>query len=212
MLSLNNIQFTQLDPGSYCATATLEGALPILKTNTPTAQSLKRQDQRQGVRLLLQKLLDELAIVDTLEELEFPYRLSRHGHYVCFSHSANKVAVAISHKQAIGIDVEINKVAWQVAKRYYHPSEIAILELLPMAKRDYLVKLLWQIKESFIKIDQNKLAAGLGMPYPALMQQLLTNDMLTNRLFNISLTELNDRSFSQHQLTILKAQQTVVVF
>ncbi len=212
MISLNNVQFTQLDSDSYCATASLEGTAPILRRDPQIDKTLKRQSQRHGVRLLLQKLLTELSIVDTLEELAFPYRLTHHGYYVCFSHSADKVAVAISYKQAIGIDVEINKVAWQVAKRYYHPSEIAMLELLPLAKRDYLVKLLWQIKESLIKINQNKLAAGLGMPYPALTRQLLANDNLANDSFDSLLTELNSQYASQHQLVVLEPEQTVIVF
>lgn len=212
MLSLNHIQFTQLNSNSYCATASLEATVSTLTTNTPIDKNLKRQNQRHGVRLLLQKLLNELAIVDTLDEVEFPYRLRHHGYYVCFSHSADKVAVAISYKQAIGIDVEINEVAWQVAKRFYHPDEIAMLELLPLAKRDYLVKLLWQIKESLIKINQNKLAVGLGMAYPALTRQLLENDTLVSGLVDSSCTALNTQDMSQRQLIILETQQTVIVF
>ena len=207
MTLLNNIQFTQLDANSYCATASLALTVPIVG-DPLLNKTLKRQNQRDGVRLLLQRLLAELAIIDTLDELAFPYRLTRHGYYVCFSHSANKVAVAISYRQAIGIDVEMNTVAWRVAKRYYHASEIAILELLPIAKRDYLVKLLWQVKESLIKIDQNKLAAGLGVPYTALTRQLIENDTIADSSF----IPLNYHHVTNHQLTILAAQQTVIVF
>ncbi|MDN5566056.1 MAG: 4'-phosphopantetheinyl transferase superfamily protein [Psychrobacter sp.] len=208
MISLNNIQFTQLDANSYCATASLALTVPTVGTDTWTDKTSKRQNQRDGVRQLLQQLLTELAIVDTLDELAFPYRLSRHGYYVCFSHSADKVAVAISYQQAIGIDVEINTVAWKVAKRYYHASEIAILEILPIAKRDYLVKLLWQVKESLIKINQNQLTAGLGVPYTALARQLVENDTIANSSF----TELNHHHAANHQLMILETQQTVIVF
>lgn len=208
MISLNNIQFTQLDADSYCATASLALTVPIVGTAPLLNKTLKRQNQRDGVRLLLQRLLTELAIVDTLDEFAFPYRLTRHGYYVCFSHSANKVAVAISYQQAVGIDVEINTVAWQVAKRYYHASEIAILELLPIAKRDYLVKLLWQVKESLIKINQNKLAAGLGVPYTALTKQLVESDDIADNSF----IQLNPHHTADRQLMILATQQTVIVF
>ncbi|WLP95549.1 4'-phosphopantetheinyl transferase superfamily protein [Psychrobacter sp. M13] len=208
MISLNNIQFTQLDANSYCATASLALTVPIVGSDAWTDKTSKRQNQRNGVRLLLQRLLTELAIVDTLDELAFPYRLSRHGYYVCFSHSADKVAVAISYQQAVGIDVEVNTVAWKVAKRYYHASEIAILELLPNAKRDYLVKLLWQVKESLIKIDQNKLAAGLGVPYTALARQLVENDDIADS----SSIQLNHHHAANRQLMILATQQTIVVF
>ncbi len=207
MISLNNIQFTQLDANSYCATASLALTVATVGTDTWTDKTLKRQNQRDGVRLLLQQLLTELAIVDTLDELAFPYRLSRHGYYVCFSHSADKVAVAISYQQAIGIDVEINTVAWKVAKRYYHASEIAILEILPIAKRDYLVKLLWQVKESLIKINQNQLTAGLGVPCTALAKQLVENDSMTDSSF----IPLNHNT-ADRQLMILTTQQTVIVF
>lgn len=207
MISLNNIQFTQLDANSYCATASLALTVPIVGSDAWTDKTSKRQNQRNGVRLLLQRLLTELAIVDTLDELAFPYRLTRHGYYVCFSHSADKVAVAISYQQTIGIDVEVNTVAWKVAKRYYHASEIAILELLPNAKRDYLVKLLWQVKESLIKINQNKLAAGLGVPYTALARQLVESDNMTDSSF----IQLNHYA-ADRQLMILATQQTVIVF
>lgn len=187
-----------------------------METDTLIDRPSKRHNQRYGVRLLLQALLKELAIVDTLDETKFPYRLNHHSHYVCFSHSVDKVAVAVSDKQAIGIDVEINKVAWQVARRYYHPSEIAILELLPIARRDYLVKLLWQIKESLIKINQHKLAAGLGVAYPALIKQLLADgelcDDLTYNAIDNSSNVVNNDSVFEHQLAILDTEHTVIVF
>ncbi|MGO1966138.1 MAG: hypothetical protein ACTH23_06755, partial [Moraxellaceae bacterium] len=47
----------------------------------------QRQIQRKGVRLLLQNLLDQLHIHDTLDETAFPYRLINSTYYVCFSHT-----------------------------------------------------------------------------------------------------------------------------
>lgn len=186
----------------------------------------QRQRQRQGVRLLLQQLLDHLALSDMLDESSFPYRLVKAGHYVCFSHTGNKsksklnenanqtinvplsstVAVVISPHRPIGVDVENNNVAWHVAKRFYSNSEIAILQSLPMMRRDIIAKLLWQIKESFIKIYQYTLAQGLGVDYAYLIDELI--DAIEKQP---SLTVITDHK-SPYQIAVLSTQQTIVVF
>ena len=172
----------------------------------------KRQQQRNGVRLLLQDLLSKLAIIDTLDDSQFPYRLENNRYYVCFSHSGNsrlndKVAVVISHRRPVGIDIETQDVAWQVAQRFYHPSEIAILAELSIEQRIAISKYLWQIKESFIKVYHYKLAQGLGMDYTSLIPALMnsfTQESCSPIIINTSKTG--------YQIAILPFQQTVVVF
>jgi len=267
-LRLTHIQFTQLQPMTWCATAQVR-EIPYLRHQDWLGKSLKRpinnlayinpasintdtwdkcswqyhlpsanlsvgdiariqrQRQRQGVRLLLQQLLDHLALSDTLDESSFPYRLVKAGHYVCFSHTGNKnkskklnkntnqtineplsstVAVVIGPHRPIGVDVENNDVAWHVAKRFYSDSEIAILQSLPMMQRDIIAKLLWQIKESFIKIYQYTLAQGLGVDYAYLIDELI--DAIEK---HPSLTVITDHK-SPYQIAVLSTQQTIVVF
>ncbi|MGP4717321.1 4'-phosphopantetheinyl transferase family protein [Psychrobacter sp. T6-6] len=180
----------------------------------------QREQQRQGVRHLLQNLLKKLDIEDTLDESSFPYRLINSKYYVCFSHtgahdknrsnsnktSPSQIALVISHHRPAGIDIEHNNVAWHVAQRFYSDNEIAVLQTLPKNQRDYIAKLLWQIKESFIKIHQYTLAQGLGIDYSDVIPAL-TDDMNKDL---ITISHTNDQS--NHQIAVLQADQTVVVF
>ena len=180
----------------------------------------QREQQRQGVRHLLQNLLKKLDIEDTLDESSFPYRLINSKYYVCFSHtgahdknhsninktSSSQIALVISRHRPAGIDIEHNNVAWHVAQRFYSDNEIAVLQTLPTNKCDSMAKLLWQIKESFIKVHQYTLAQGLGMDYSELLPDLIDGmeeDTSTNETRIIH---------SIYQITILKSQQTVIVF
>lgn len=182
----------------------------------------QRQQQRMGVRRLLQELLTKLEIDDTLNEAQFPYRLINSEYYVCFSHSSNgdasddylntntKVAVVISHRRTAGIDIETNNVDWQVAQRFYHSNEIAILQTLPTNQRDTATKLLWQIKESFIKINHYKLAQGLGMNYEHLISNIIVNSEHDSSTLTVN-DDINDDE-SNYQITFLRSHQTVIVF
>ncbi|TXD98043.1 4'-phosphopantetheinyl transferase superfamily protein [Psychrobacter frigidicola] len=190
---------------------------PKNQLSTPQIAHNRRQQQRKGVRLLLHSLITKLNINDTLNESQFPYRLMNSGYYVCFSHSGmdglgsgqsnDKVAVAISYRRTIGIDIETQNIAWTVAQRFYHPAEIDFLVKLPIEQRLVIVKWLWQIKESFIKIYHYKLAQGLGMNYMAIIPDLmagLNKDCTTNFL-------INDNK-SDYQIVILSSQQMLVIF
>ena len=232
-LMLHDILYTQLDPMTmtWCATAKVRAShCDIKKTTTclaaPQIAYNQRQQQRAGVRLLLQALLKKLAIVDILDESSFPYRLTHSQYYVCFSHSSGsnknttrmqndieksdipyvKVAVVISRHRASGIDIEVKEVKWQVAKRFYHPKELAILQDMPIIKRDNVVKWLWQIKESFIKIHQYTLAQGLGMDYTAIIPNLIQQS--TDSLSLLTITDNN----SGYRIAVIASQQTVIVY
>lgn len=260
--SLHHIQYTQLDPMTWYATAQVSASvqsnnLDLFSTSlallTPNRFSTfdinlyhfkwhyqtfqtplsirdiaynQRQQQRTGVRLLLQSLLNKLDITDSLDESDFPYRLINSQYYVCFSHTGassknrpiapkyeklldtveNKVAVIISRHRAVGIDIEINEVAWHVAQRFYHPNEITILQTLSMIQRDHIVKLLWQIKESFIKIHQYKLAQGLGMDYSSLVAELVNRSKENLPLVIVTGYEAN------YHIALLSSQQTVIIY
>ncbi len=186
----------------------------------------QRQQQRTGVRLLLQSLLNKLEIIDTLDDAIFPYRLANSQYYVCFSHTGahnkiianqhkneqpfepldNKVAVVISAHRPVGIDIEVNAVKWKVAQRFYHANEMAILRTLPALQRDMIAKLLWQIKESFIKVYQYKLAQGLGMDYSYLIA-----DLIRGATSNLPLLHINDNR-SHYRIALSTAQQTVIIY
>ena len=236
-LNLHNIQYTQLNPMTWCATAEVTAPFSqnrvYLLSNSPVPSAREtayhqRMQQRAGVRLLLQSLLDKLNIIDSLDDKSFPYRLIDSQYYVCFSHTGasskfatdkhkneklfedldNKVAVVISPHCPAGIDIEVNNVKWQVVQRFYHDNEIAILQTLPTVQRDIIAKLLWQIKESFIKIHQYTLAQGLGMDYSHLITSLVNGIEVQTQL---PLLAFNDNK-TAYYLVLLPEQQTVIVY
>ena len=185
----------------------------------------QRQLQRKGVRLLLQQLLAELKLRDTLDESNFPYRLSSSEYYVCFSHTGSKnhdinqntvqtinkslnskVTVVISRHRPIGIDIETNHVAWHVAQRFYSEHEMAALQALSPLQRRIIAKLLWQIKESFIKIHQYKLAQGLGVDYSYLIADLI--HAIREPSYLMVIADIK----SDYRIAVLSAQQTIVIF
>ncbi|MEN6670121.1 4'-phosphopantetheinyl transferase superfamily protein [Psychrobacter sp. B38] len=175
---------------------------------------------------MLKQLLNQLTIIDTLNESAFPYRLINSGYYVCFSHTSahkknsvskhaaqtinklmsSEVAVVISGHRPAGIDIESNNVVWKVAKRFYSNNELAAICTLPNTQRDLIATLLWQIKESFIKIHQYTLAQGLGIDYAYLIA-----DLVSSIEAPLSPTIISDPK-SHYRITVLSDQQTVVVF
>ena len=261
ILNLTHVQYTQLDPATWCATAQVSECsslnfkrlwdellwssannlsqvdfqklyelswhycLSPVSLSTREMAQHQRQLQRKGVRLLLQQLLDQLKLRDTLDESNFPYRLSSSEYYVCFSHTGSKnhdmnqntvqtinkslnskVTVVISRHRPIGIDIETNHVAWHVAQRFYSDHEMAALQALSPLQRKIIAKLLWQIKESFIKIHQYTLAQGLGVDYSYLIADLIHAIRESSPLMVIADIK------SDYRIAVLSAQQTIVIF
>ncbi|WP_423813796.1 4'-phosphopantetheinyl transferase family protein [Psychrobacter sp. 219-2-C] len=200
--------------------------IPTVSLSTREIAHLQRQQQRTGVRLLLQSLLNKLEMIDILDDASFPYRLANSQYYVCFSHTGahnkvisnqhkknkpfdyldNKVAVVISAHRPVGIDIEINPVKWLVAQRFYHANEMSILQTLPPMQRNIIAKLLWQIKESFIKVFQYKLAQGLGKDYSHLIADLIKGATRKSPLLAINDNESN------YRIALLYFQQIVIVY
>lgn len=222
---LLNAHIPCVDFGTFKSLNWQHYASPIIISARKIAYN-QRQLQRKGVRSLLQRLLDNLEINDTLDESEFPYRLIDSRYYVCFSHTGannkddisknlnqgfngqlnSNVSVMISDQRPVGIDIENSNIAWRVVQRYYSINEIAILESMPITQRDNIAKLLWQIKESFIKIHQYTLAQGLGKDYAYLVANLISS--LKQRSDVMVIVD----NQSHYHIAILPIQQTVVIF
>ncbi|WP_394123571.1 4'-phosphopantetheinyl transferase family protein [Psychrobacter nivimaris] len=217
------IKFSSLNWHYQVATTAPKHLVPALARK-------QRQQQRQGVRQLLQELLKKLEIDDTLDESSFPYRLVNSQHYVCFSHTGagsskqttesnqtnctrlhSKIAVVISRQRPAGIDIESNNIAWHVVKRFYSKSELAILQELSTDQRERTAKLLWQIKESFIKVNQYTLAQGLGIDYSHLISSLIENDKEINST-SVPNDSEDANCQSIYRIAALQSQQTVIVF
>lgn len=213
-LKLKNLELTQLGTEAWCAIADIAitevagiTSMPLTHApSTPKSRESKRQVQRIGVRMLLQQLLDRLNIVDILDESTFPYRLTHSFYYVCFSHSAQQVAVAISHQHPVGIDIELGAIKWHVAQRYYHVEELAVLQRLPQTQRDTVSRLLWQTKESVIKINQYTLAEGLGISYLSFVEALIKEDVDHH-----STTSIVQYHHEHYKILILPQRQLVIV-
>lgn len=216
-LILNALEYTQLNTEAWYATAIVNEEASVnnfLILSVTDAAYLKRQRQRQGVRLLLQTLLSKLDIIDKLDESQYPYRLMNSGYYVCFSHSdgadlIDKVAVALSHHRPIGIDIETQAVKWHVAERFYHATEMTRLVQLPFEQQMIVARYLWQIKESFIKIHQYTLAQGLGMDYTHIIPMLI-NTLNNHDDFHPAII-INDYQ-ANYRIGVSMKQQTVIVF
>lgn len=199
MITLNSYRLIELDEYSWCMTAQIENTMPA---NMGEPQLVR---QRSAVRQLLQTMLARLDIDDELDDSEFPYRLRENRYYVCFSHSNNKVAVALSCRRHIGLDIEDREVPWTVAKRFFHNHEITVLKSLSKDQRLRFIQTLWQIKESYIKINNDKLTMGLGIDYSHILTRIL--GINTNTL---SLVTIED-SKTDYKITLLNREKTVVV-
>lgn len=133
------------------------------------SKPLLAQAQKCAVRKLLYQLIFEkmkdwvftyiqtnevnLLKINGLRLLEnsYPYRLLPFNYYVCFTHSANKIACAIHSDKVIGIDLEANPLSMKVAERYYTPQEKLWLSQLDSNTLPQALKLLWMLKEASIK-------------------------------------------------------------
>jgi len=79
------------------------------------------------------------------------------------SHSADLALVAVTRERALGVDVEHvdpHRADRNVAKRFFSPYEIRVLESLPEEQQTEAFLNCWTRKEAYLK------ALGLGMSVP----------------------------------------------
>lgn len=172
-------QFFRVDDGCWCALARLVAApAPSFISKSANAHSEHHSAnpsltiQRLAVRALCKALLTHLNIDDDIDEHAFPYRLKQAGHYLCFSHSKNDVAVILHSQRPCGIDIESREISWRLAQRFYHYDEIAQLQAIPSPQRTLVCRYLWQIKECVVKIEQAMLIPTLGQSFAQIIPEL----------------------------------------
>lgn len=86
------------------------------------------------------------------------------GHDCNWSHSGAHLVVALAVGARVGVDVEVRRVrpkALEIARRYFHPQEAAVLAGLPAPQRDAAFLRLWCAKEAVLKGHGRGLAFGL---------------------------------------------------
>lgn len=157
--------------------------------------------QSQAVRVLLKQLLTHYHIEAQLDEVKHPYRLDDNK-WVSFSHSKQCVAVVVSDKP-VGIDIEKNAVSFKIAERFFCQNECYYLTTVPEKKRNEFCKLLWQIKECLIKIEQISLFKGMKVN---ILDSLLSamdkkdNQELLNCLNIGNFIEININQYGDYHL------------
>ena len=190
------------------------------KHSNSSKPSISHRLQKQAVRQLLYSLVSQLMdhcqfyyvepkainLFSTrgfnLHQSSYPYRLLPFNYYLCFTHSADKVACAVNKHRPIGIDIENHSVSLSVAQRFYDDREIEWLSSLDVELQPQAIKLLWMLKEAAIKIDftdNNYLLSGLKTNILLPATQLLT--------FNANKTATDSKS-RNHKLLVDKNSKT----
>jgi 4'-phosphopantetheinyl transferase len=80
------------------------------------------------------------------------------------SHSHDVAVLAIGLQHAVGVDIETltrKRSMQEIAKRYFHPSEVAHLTSLSDAAQSRYFFQLWTLKEAFLKATGDGIAGGL---------------------------------------------------
>lgn len=143
--------------------------------------------KNEGVRL--RRLLGETMVRAGLKELfdlgeDVNYRILRGEHgkpylegvnhvYFNISHSGDYIVCAFSDSQ-VGIDIE--KIAcprYEVARRFFHPEEIRLLENDTLSNKDLFYDI-WVVKESFLKYE----GTGLTRPLSSFRVEILSDKTL----------------------------------
>lgn len=91
--------------------------------------------------------------------------LGRTGRDCNWSHSGDRLLVALADGARVGVDLERRRPrprALEIAGRYFHPREAAALAVLPEHARDAAFLRLWCAKEALLKAHGRGLAHGLA--------------------------------------------------
>lgn len=88
-----------------------------------------------------------------------PALLRREGPQFSLSHSGPWAVCAVGD-DALGVDIEAPRCTLPIARRFFHPKEVAQVEAMPPEGQPDTLCRLWTAKEAFIK------AVGLGFGMP----------------------------------------------
>lgn len=180
---IENKNITQLAENTWVANANIAENI-----------ELSNKNQKKAVRVLLKWVMEQLNIDDKFDDNQFPFRFVNSGFYVCFTHSANKVALVISDSN-IAIDIEEKNVPWKVAERFYHQEEVEYLSSLSIKNREVACQLLWKLKECMIKLNNEKLFVGISINYINYIPKLLAlTDYNSNYIYNEDNDTFENRS------------------
>lgn len=126
------------------------------------------RENRSKSRILLRLILAEYLKI-AASEIVFSYGINgkpiiqEPAHKLSFniSHSANHLAVLIDSNRSIGVDIETEErssaVILQMAKRFFHPSELNKLLAVKVKEQSILFNRIWTLKEAVLK------SSGSGM-------------------------------------------------
>ena len=81
--------------------------------------------------------------------------------HISLSHSGRWAACAVD-KAPVGVDVESARCTMAIARRYFHPEELAFLASLPEPAQPEALARLWTGKEAFAKAVGRGLQTGLS--------------------------------------------------
>lgn len=133
-------------------------------------RALNCRDDRTGAQLacagwLLQRVLEEAGVpvkAQAFEKTPQGKPILRDIPQVHFSlsHGGDWVLCAVSDRP-VGVDVELPRCTMEVARRFFCPEEVSVLEALAEdVQRDALCRM-WTAKEAFVKALGGGLALGL---------------------------------------------------
>lgn len=123
--------------------------------------------QSPAVRELLYLVLSRLDKQSVLSDDSFPYRLmadAQAQEFVSFSHSRDCVALIIS-PYPCGVDVEIRPISQAVAERFFSHQDNLYLQNYPADTQAIYRQILWQLKESWIKLNGGTLTQGMSVDF-----------------------------------------------
>lgn len=118
-----------------------------------------------GAGLLLRAALLRAGILPGQQQLHLnPWgkpELDSGACHFSLSHSGCWAVCAVD-SAPVGVDVEAARCTMAVARRYFHPDELAFLEALPAAAQPEALARLWTGKEAFSKAVGRGLQTGLS--------------------------------------------------
>lgn len=164
--------------------------LPLLSQERQARVSACRREEDKlrlaGAGAVLHRALREAGIsADTCifeaNPWGKPFLKDREDIHFSLSHSGHWAVCAISDAD-VGVDVEVPRCTMELARRHFHPDELAGLSALDDAARADALNRLWTAKEAFVKM----LGRGLTVPLdsftvklaepPTLKQSYTTHD------------------------------------